>query len=152
MSGCAVERRGPYDPLAAEDTQQPHQLHSGVTMLDADVRNALLLVNHSAGKSPAGQIQARLTMQNALTAGEDLWADVRFVFYNEWNQPVETSQWQTIQFPPQELVLVENNSIRNDVEKFNVQFKDLKSRSGKKLTYPGKIYEHGYWKDTVSPK
>jgi hypothetical protein len=143
--------RGPYNSLTKEDVQSPHQLSSGITMLDIDVRNAFLLINHTASRTPGGQIQTRITMQNAFRNGEDLWADVRFVFYNKQDQPVDASQWKTIQFPPMDLILVEGSSMRADIMKYNAQFRNLSSKSGKKHTFQGRVYEHGYWKESILP-
>jgi hypothetical protein len=150
-AGCAATERGPYSPVAREDGRQPHQLGHGVTMLDMNVRNSFLLINHSAKRSPGGQIQSRVTMQNIFKDNE-VWADVRFIYFNADGEPVEQSEWRTYNFPPMELVLVENNSIRGDVQQFNAQFKNLRTRDGRELTYPDSIYEHGSWKDGVMPQ
>ena len=112
-------------------------------MLDGNVRNSLLLINQKAARSPMGQVQVRLTMQNALAASEDLWAEVRFVYYDSDKMPVDTGQWQSVYFPPKELVLIEGNSLRSDVSTFNVQLRNLKSRTGKRLVYPDGVYEYG---------
>ncbi|MBM4018135.1 MAG: hypothetical protein FJ288_07360 [Planctomycetes bacterium] len=148
-SGCARER-GPYSPIEPADGVRPHQTTHGVTMMDEDVRNALLLRGHSATRTPAGQIQARVTVQNAFR--EDLWADVRFVFFNGQDEPTEVGQWRTVHLSPQDLVLVEGNSIGPSLEKYNVQFRNLATASGRPLTYPGRVYEHGRWKQGVLPR
>jgi predicted small lipoprotein YifL len=148
-TGCAQER-GPYSPITPDDATAPHQTTHGVTMLDEDVRNALLLRGNTATRTPMGQIQARVTLQNAYR--EDVWADARFVFFNPQDEPVEVGQWRTYHFGPQDLVLVEGNSIRAGLVKYNVQFRDLKTASGVKITYPGRVYEEGRWKQSVLPK
>ena len=150
LAGCVSAERGPYSAITREDGQ-PHQLTHGVTMLDMNVRNSFLLVSHSAARAPGGQIQARVTMQN-IFKDTDLWADVRFVFYNPNGEPVDVGAWQTVYFPPMDLVMVEGNSMRGDAQQFNAQFRNLRSRDGRELCYPDKIYEHGYWKDGVMPQ
>ena len=50
-------------------------------MMDENVRNAFLLINHKAWRTPGGQSQARVVMQNA-TKKDDLWADVQFTFHD----------------------------------------------------------------------
>ncbi len=75
-TGCAQER-GPYGPLTEVDGGRPHQTEHGVTMLDKTVRDAIFLVSHRATRTPAGQIQARVTMRNVFR--EELWADSRVV-------------------------------------------------------------------------
>jgi hypothetical protein len=90
-------------------------------------------------------------MQNA-DQDEDIWADVRFVFYNDRDEPVDISMWNTVHFALSDVVLVEGNSIRGDVVKFNAQFRNLKSRSGRLLTRVGLVYEHGRWRDSILPK
>ena len=148
-AGCARER-GPYSPITPDDPTPPHQTTHGVTMMDENVRSALLLRGTTATRTPMGQIQARITLQNAYR--EDVWADARFVFFNAHDEPAEVGQWRTIHFPAQDLVLVEGNSIRPGLEKFNVQFRNLATESGRKLTYPGRVYEEGRWKQSVLPK
>ena len=103
-AGCATER-GPYSPITQADETAPHQTTHGVTMMDENVRNALLLRRTVATRTPMGQIQARITLQNAYR--EDIWADARFVFFNSQDEPVEIGQWRTVHFAPQDLVLVE---------------------------------------------
>lgn len=147
--GCAKER-GPYSPITPDDGTAPHQTTHGVTMMDESVRNALVLRSANATRAPMGQIQARVTLQNAFR--EDVWADARFVFFNTLDEPVEVGQWRTVHFAPQDLVLVEGNSIRPGLEKYNVQFRDLRTQSGHKLGYPGRVYEEGRWKQSVLPK
>ena len=148
--GCGTPR-GPYSPMVREDGLRPHQLGEGVTMLDENVRDTFLLIGHSARRAPQGQMQVRVTMQNVFP-DDDVWADVRFVFFNAGDEPVEASEWRTVLFPPRNLTLVEGNSIRSDVEKFNAQFRNLKSRSGKRLTHPGKVYRHGLWRESALPR
>jgi hypothetical protein len=148
-AGCATER-GPYSPITPADGVAPHQTTHGVTMMDENVRNALLLRRTVATRAPMGQIQARITLQNAYR--EDIWADARFVFFNSQDEPVEVGQWRTVHFAPQDLVLVEGNSIRPGLEKYNVQFRNLATASGDKLCYPGRVYENGWWKQSVLPK
>lgn len=148
--GCATPR-GPYSPIARVDEQQPHQLRNGVTMLDQDVRNALLLVNHSAARLPSGQVQVRVQMQN-LYRDETLWSDVRIAFYDADGMATDESAWQTTAFPPHQVVLVQGRSLRSDVQTFNVQFKDLRSKSGRPLGPPGQVFEHNLWRDGELPE
>ena len=75
-AGCATER-GPYSPITPADGVAPHQTTHGVTMMDENVRNALLLRRTVATRAPMGQIQARITLQNAYR--EDIWADARML-------------------------------------------------------------------------
>jgi len=149
-AGCPTER-GPYSPIARADGMKPHQMNNGVTMMDMDVRNSFLLVNHSAKRAPGGQIQARVVMQN-IFKNDEIFADVRFVYYDADNMPVEYSEWRTYNFPPADLLMIENNSMRGDVEAFNAQFKNVRTRNGKTLTYPDQIEEHGDWIDGVMPQ
>jgi len=148
-AGCGTER-GPYSPIARADGIKPHQTNYGVTMMDIKVRNSFLLVNHSAKVAPAGQIQARILMQNIFKQDE-VWADVRFAYYDADGMPVEYGEWRTYYFAPMDLVMIENNSIRGDVKSFNAQFRNIRTRDGRKLTYPGEIEEHGNWRDGVMP-
>ncbi len=150
LESCNSVPRGPYNAVTRHDDMTPHQLTHGVTMLDLNVRNSFLLVNHTASRTPAGQIVAKVTLQNVFKK-DDLWADVQFNFYDKDNQPIEKTAWRTVYFPPQELILVEGNSIRTNVEKFNILIKNLQTRNGKKLTYPGQVYEYGQWKEGVLP-
>ena len=148
--GCA-EPRGPYSPMARADEQAPHQMREGVTMLDGEVRNSLLFINRTARRTPTGQAQVRVQMQN-MYRDETLWADVRFVFYDEDKITIDETEWQTAAFPPHEVVAIKGTSLRNDVTTYNAQFKDLKSKSGRRLSPPEQILEHGLWRDSVLPE
>jgi hypothetical protein len=150
LVGCATPR-GPYSPITPEDRDAPHQMSHGVTMLDKNVRDSLLFVNRVAKRLPSGQVQVRIQMQN-LYRDETLWSDVRVVFYDEDNMTVDQTEWQKIPFPPREIVLIQGTSLRNDVQTYNVQFKNLRSRTGRRLCPPDTVAEHGRWKDSVLPK
>lgn len=149
IGGCAP--RGPYSPIARQDGQLPHQMRQGVTMLDEDVRNALLFINRTAKRTPTGQVQVRVQMQN-LYRDETLWSDVRYAFYDADQVIVDQTEWQKVAFPPHEVVMIQGNSLRNDVDTYNVQFRNLYSRSGKVLSPPDQILEHGLWRDSVLPE
>jgi len=149
-TGCRTPR-GPYKPIARKDGQLPHQLRYGVSMLDENARNALLLVNRTAKKAPGGQIQVRMQMQN-IFRDETLWSDVRFVFYDSDQMAIDQSEWQTLAFPPHEVVLVQGNSLRGEAKTWNAQFKDLRSKSGEQLSTPEKVWEDGLWRDSVLPE
>lgn len=152
LISCSVPQpRGPYSPVSRMDGNRPHQLSYGVTMMDINVRNSFLLINHSVKKMPAGQIVAKITMQNVFP-DEELWADVKFSFFNADGDLIDSTEWQTQHFPPRELVLIRGNSLQNNVVQFNAQFKNLTSKSGMELTLPGTVYEHGEWKDSILPQ
>ena len=144
-------RRGPYSPIERDDGQKPHQLRYGVTMLDKDVRDALLFVNRTAKRLPNGQVRARVQMQN-LHRGETLWSKVRFAFYDADNIIVDQTEWQSVAFPPHEVVALSGISLRSDVMRYNVQFKDLRSKSGQVMSPKGKILEHGLWRGSILPE
>lgn len=146
-AGCP---RGPYTPIEQAGGGPAHQTRHGVTMMDQNVRNALLLRSNNATLTPGGQIQARITFQNAYD--EDLFVDVRFVFFNEADEPVDVGQWRTVHLAPQDLVMVEGNSIRSGLAKYNLQVRNLCTRSGKKLTSPGIVYENGLWVRAALPR
>ncbi len=146
--GCA---RGPYTPLARKDGQEPHQLRHGITMLDKDVRDSLLFINRTAKRTPNGQVQVRIQMRN-LYRDETLWSDIRFSFYDADKMAVDQTEWQRVAFPPHEVVMIKDTSLRNDVNTYNIQFRDLESRSGRRLTPPGRILEHGLWRDSIIPE
>ncbi len=143
--------RGPYGPIARDDGQDPHQLRHGVTVLDKDVRDALLFVNRTAKRLPNGQVRARVQMQN-LHRGETLWSKIRFAFYDADNVIIDQTEWQSVAFPSQEVVALSGISLRGDVMRYNVQFKDLRSKSGDIMTPAGKILEHGLWRESILPE
>jgi hypothetical protein len=150
VPGCRTPR-GPYSPITREDEKTPHQMSHGVTMLDKNVRDALLFINRTAKRLPSGQVQVRVQMQN-LYRNETLWSDVRVVFYDEDEMGVDQTEWQKVSFPAREIVLIQGTSLRNDIKTYNVQFKNLRSRSGRRLSPPETVAEHGLWKDSVLPE
>ena len=149
--GCATPR-GPYSPMQREDEKAPHQFSHGVTMLDKNVRSSLLVINRTAKKLPNGQVIATVQMQSIHPG--TLWSDVRFVFYDADNMTIDKTEWQETAFPSREVVMIKGISLRNDVETYNIQFKNLKSESGQPqvITPPGNIVEHGRWRDSVLPE
>ncbi|MFQ5590322.1 MAG: hypothetical protein ACE5HE_04070 [Phycisphaerae bacterium] len=150
-TAVACRPRGPYSPVARRDERKPHQLRHNVTVLDKDVRDALLFVNHTAKRTPNGQVQVRVQMQN-LYRDETLWSEVRFAFYDADKMGVDRTEWQRVAFPPHEVVMIEGNSLRADVETYNVQFRNLKSSLGRSLYPPGLILEHGWWGYSIIPE
>jgi hypothetical protein len=149
LPGC--QTRGPYDPIASADGHPPHQLTHGVSMLDKKVRDAFLLINQAANRLPQGQIEATVTLQNRFKTDE-LFAETQFVFYDAHQMPVETGEWKTVHFPPQQLVLIKGNSLRADVCTYNIQFRNLTSPRGRPLPSTGTIYEAGCWVEGTLPQ
>lgn len=149
--GCSTPR-GPYSPIEREDGKDPHQFSHGVTMLDKNVRSSLLFINRTAKKLPNGQIVARVQMQSIHPG--TLWSDVRFVFYDADKMAIDKTEWQETAFPSREVVMIKGISLRNDTETYNIQFKNLMSKSGqpKLIMPPERIAEHGLWRDSVLPE
>ena len=111
-----------------------HQQANPITVLSG--RNSLVLMNQTATRAPGGQIQIKTTLENSLAHGT-LWADVQYVFFDAKGQPIEKSEWVSLQFPPREIVLMSGNSLRADAKSFNVQFKNMRSGSGEMPTASG---------------
>ena len=149
--GCGTPR-GPYSPMQREDGKEPHQFSHGVTMLDKNVRSSLLFINRTAKRLPNGQIVARVQMQSIHPG--TIWSDVRFVFYDADKMAIDKSEWQATAFPSREVVLIQGISLRQDTETYNIQFKNLRSKSGqpKLITPAGSVAEHGLWRDSVLPE
>lgn len=147
LAGCTP--RGPYTPMEEAEGATVHQTSHGVTEMDENVRNALLMRSNNATLTPGGQIQARITLQNAYNS--EIFIDVRFVFFNANDEPVDVGQWRTVHFGPQDLQMIEGNSIRLGLTKYNLQIRNLATPSGRKLTTPGRVYENGLWKRGALP-
>jgi len=65
---------------------------------------------------------------------------------------IDRSEWQPIVFPPHNVVLISGNSLVDGVAHYNVQFRDLRSKSGEPLSPPGIVAEIGLWADSVVPE
>lgn len=146
--GC--QHGAPYDPLTRAGGGQPHQVTHGVSMLDKNVRDAFLLQKCVAQRLPLGQLQVQITLQNRFDR-DDLWAETQFVFCDDNQMPVEKSEWQTVHFPPLEVVLIKGTSLRTDARFFNVQFRRLKSQTGRRLHSAGCVFEDGVWIQSILP-
>ncbi|MEI6390304.1 MAG: hypothetical protein WCT12_04285 [Verrucomicrobiota bacterium] len=146
--GC--QHGAPYDPLTRPDGRQPHQVTHGVSMLDKNVRDAFLLDKCVAQRLPLGQIQVQITLQNRFDR-DDLWVETQFVFFDDNQLPVEKSEWQTVHFPPLDVVLIKGSSLRTDARSFNVQFRHLKSKTGRRLPSTGCVFEGGVWIKSILP-
>ncbi len=152
-SGCVP--RGPSSPLVRADEQKPHQMRYAVTMVDSDVRHGLLFVNHADGALPRGQAEARVQMQNRFPS-KMLWADVRFVFYDADGIAVDESAWQPVVFPPHQVVLLRELSLRDDVKTFSTQLRGLRSADGMPVSNPvtglGSVAEKGITVQSALPE
>jgi hypothetical protein len=147
--GC--QHGPPYDPIQPSSGRPPHQTTHGVSMLDKNVREAFLLVSQPEAKRlPLGQLQVVVTLQNRFPS-DDLWAEAQFLFFDEGKAPVETSEWQNVHFGPLEVVPVNSTSLQAQVRSFNVQFRNLKSSTGRRLRSVGVVFEGGVWIPSILP-
>jgi len=169
LSVVGCHDRGPYSPIVREDEQPAHQLRHDVTMISRDARNALMYQNSTAKRLPSGQVLVKAQMEN-LYHNLPLWSDVRVVFYREEESvdeelcevkvkmQADSTEWQTVAFPPREVVQVQGLSMRNDVTSYNVQFRNVKSKGGGCFFPPhrcwdfDRIMEKGWWREGLVPE
>ncbi len=146
ISGCQ-RSWDPSDPGMRGDGSTPHQLGHGVTMFDKNVRNTLVFINKSARRTERGHSQVRVQMQNVRDL--TLWADYRVVFYDADNMQIDATEWAPASFKPREVVLLQGVSLQNDATCYNVQFRNLRSKSGRPLSSKWEVKVHSFELDFI---
>ena len=134
---------GPYVPVTHTAGWQPLQHEQRIVILDRNVKDVLLYVNSVQKRLPRGHILVQANFQSRF-AKEDVWAEVKIVFYDENNMVVDETEWMNTHFPAWEVTMVQGNSISHRAMKHVMLLKNLRNRSGKLPRTRGMIFEiHG---------
>lgn len=137
LSACAGA--GPYVPLEKSPKEVPLQHSQRIVILDRNVRNALLFINSVQNRLPGGQILIQANFQNRFP-NDDLWAEVKFEFYDENNMVVDKTEWVNTHFPRAEVTMVQGNSISSKPAKHVMLMRNLRTRTGGIIGPVGAIF------------
>jgi len=121
---------GPYPPLTRTPEKQPLQHEQRIVFLDKNAKDVLLYVNSVQKRLPGGHILVQANFQNRV-AREDVWAEVKIVFYDENNMVVDETEWMNTHFAAGEVTMVQGNSTSDRAMKHVMLLKRLSNRSGK---------------------
>lgn len=136
---AACTSPGPYSPYARPGDAPMQQTHR-IVILDSNVQDALLLVNTVQKRLPRGEILVQANYQNRY-AREDIWADVKFEFFDGNGMLLDETEWVKTFFPALEVTMVQGSSISTTAAKHVMLLKNLYTASGNKPISQGRIFE-----------
>ena len=136
---AACTSTGPYPPHARPG-DAPMQQTRRVVILDRNVQGALLFVDSVQKRLPRGEMLVQANFQSRYP-NDDVWADVKFEFLDENNVAIDETEWVKTLFPALEVTTVQGNSLTGGAVTHVMLLKNLYTRSGKRPSAPGSVYE-----------
>ncbi|WP_146164739.1 hypothetical protein [Desulfonatronum sp. SC1] len=119
-----------------------------IVILDRNVRNALLYVNSVQKRLPGGQILVQANFQNRFPR-DDIWADVKVEFLDEYNMLVDQTEWMPTHFPAWQVTMVQGSSISPKPIKHVMLLRNLRTRDGNIRGTFGTVFEMPWFQSVV---
>ncbi len=111
-----------------------------VLVLDRNVEDTLLFIQSLPRQLPGGEILVRAGFQNRF-AGEDVWAEIKFVFLDENKAAIDETEWMKTRFPASQVTTVQGSSITTQAKSYLILIRNIYTLSGNKPIGYGKLYE-----------